>query len=602
LLVVVRGLAAWIDQDSAREALEGLLEAQTQSFAAQLSTSTDPATQEALGLARVRLAREMAAIALASSGHAASIEKLLAAGRSGGPAQEPALQSLALFPPDSSLLGGVALTTPGAIGLAAATGDLRSLDAIEGVLAASDPLVRSAALAALGLAGDWRVRPTAREALRDHDPRVRVAGADALTRLGAPEAAAAVEQLITDDATARNGLQLAQWVQGPGVVRAASARAAASDDDATRSAALVALGRQTDPLAVDALVALTNDARLASEAADALAHSPASAALSGIVRLGAAQRTRRLALRAYFVRRSVRDERSPELDALLDATAAAVDPVDRAVATQVRVGFGLEKLAVALGDRDVRVQRAGAMGALSLSAETRARIAAEGLPRVHDEATLQVLAFVTCASRVAASTLSTRDLIERARGGGTDAPLAAMVLAGREEVESEIDDLLTSTDPLLRSHVARGLGMSPASNATGRLAHAYAFETQVDVRRAVIAAIAQRVADADAPARRETLAFAAQLDPDPTVRWLASHADGAIHPSRPTSPPEVAWVRLVAEAGASLPFGSSATLTGADGLARPIIFDEEGHALVGGVPAGGARLRLASRVAAYEAR
>jgi hypothetical protein len=43
-----------------------------------------------------------------------------------------------------------------------------------------------------------------------------------------------------------------------------------------------------------------------------------------------------------------------------------------------------------------------------------------------------------------------------------------------------------------------------------------------------------------------------------------------------------------------------ATVVGADGLARPVVFDEEGYALVPGLPPGEARVRLAPALPAYE--
>jgi len=603
LLVVVRGLAAWTDRESAREALAEILNSATTSFMTQLSTSTDPATQEGVGLARVRLAREQAAIALAQSGHPLALESLLASARSGGPAQEPALEALSIAPPTTGLFLGVALSTPGTIALAAGTGDLRVLDAIEGVLVASDPGVRAAAFAGLGLAGDARVIPAARQALQDRDPRVRVAAAEALARLGTPDASQAVENLIADESTARDGLRLAQGVQGAGVARAAAARAAASADDTTRAAALVALGRQSDPIAVEALVALVNDPGVRGDAADALARSPSAAALPALEKLGAAPATRRLAMRAYLVRRSGRDQRSPTLESLPGVLATSADPVDRALATQVLVALGRRSLASALGDADARVERAAAMGALALSSSQRERALADGLPAVRDEAARQVLAFLLDDTDDVVTT--THVLLEQARGGGADAPAAAMALAHRsgDELEAQVDALLASSDPVLRAHVARGLGASHARSATGRLARAYLFEPDVGVRRALVLALAARKGDEGAPARREVLSLAAHLDPDRITRDAAARAEaGAALPVAPAAH-EVAWVRLLAAPGASLPVPTTpamATLTGVDGLARPVVFDDDGYALIGGLPPGEGRLRLASRVTAYE--
>ncbi len=600
LLVVVRGLAAWADHESAREALAEILSAATHSMSTQLATSSDPAMQEVVGLSRVRLAREEAAIALARSGHPLALEALLSAARSGGPAQEPALQALASFPPATGLFGGVALTTPGTIALAVGTGDLRALDSVEGVLAASDPGVRAAAFAALGTAGDARVAPAAREALRDRNRAVRVASAEALVRLGTADAGQAVEGLVADDETALDGLRLARSVQTAGVTRAVAARAAASADDLTRVTAVEALGRQSDALAVEALVALVEDPPLAGDAADALARSPSLAALPALERLASLSGKRRLAMRAYFVRRSVRGERSRALDSLPGALAASADPLDRALSAQVRVALGERTLASGLGDPDVRVQRAAAMGALALSPAERDRACSAGLPPVHDDAAQQVLSFL--AGEADDGSIPTRELLERARAGGADAPPCAMALArrGDDDLASQIDALLASPDPVLRAEVARGLGGSHSPDATGRLARAYLFEPAVDVRRALVQALAARTVDAGAPERQGALSLAASLDPDRVTRDTAARAQAGLAPAGSNALREVAWVRLVAAAGAALPAATTATLTGADGITRPVVFDDEGYALVGGLPPGEARVRLASRVTAYE--
>jgi len=85
--------------------------------------------------------------------------------------------------------------------------------------------------------------------------------------------------------------------QSEGLTRAAAARAVASADPDLRSLALAALGRQSSPAAVIALVTLTGDAKLAGDAMQALARSSARTATAAIERLAASPATRRLAAR-----------------------------------------------------------------------------------------------------------------------------------------------------------------------------------------------------------------------------------------------------------------------------------------------------------------
>ncbi|HEX8791543.1 MAG TPA: HEAT repeat domain-containing protein [Polyangiaceae bacterium] len=558
LLVVVRGLAHWTDRERAREALAALLQAQTHALVMRgvPAGSRDPAGDEAEALARVQLARQEAALALAMSGNALAIEALVAAGRSGGPGQEPALQALALVPPVAPLLGGVAMTTPGTIALAAEVGDLRSIDAIQGALRASDGGLRAAALAALGVLGDARVLEAARAAVHDKDARVRIAAADALVRQAAPDAPTAVEGLVMDDATCREGLRLAQLVASEGVTKAAAARAAASAEPSLRAAAIEALGRQPIPLAVGALAALAADPSIAGEVAAALARSPSPAATAALETMASATPgSRRLAARAYFVRRWTHGSRSARLDALLRALGASTDARDRAV------------------------------GARALAAIDRRE---HGLPPQEDTRTRE---------------LPTLTLLEHAKSGEADGPLAAMEFAASadESLGDAVSALLESRDPVVRAHVARGLARSSTSDAAGRLADAYAFETDVAVRRALVEALAARTTDAGAPLRRASLELAATLDPDRLVRSAARRAlDGAPPPARPAHD-EVAWLQLAAAPGARVPTGETATLVESDGTARPVAFDDDGYAIVPGVAPGEATVRLAPRLQPYEA-
>jgi hypothetical protein len=59
---------------------------------------------------------------------------------------------------------------------------------------------------------------------------------------------------------------------------------------------------------------------------------------------------------------------------------------------------------------------------------------------------------------------------------------------------------------------------------------------------------------------------------------------------------------VVPAEGAVLPHELTGMLIDAGGVALPIVFDEDGYALVPGLSAGDSRLRLAPRLPAYEAR
>jgi HEAT repeat protein len=575
----------------------------------------------------VTLARQEAAMALAASGNQVALESLVAAARSGGAEQEAALLALAVHPPFQPVVfGGVALTTPGTLALAARVGDLRTLDAILGVMRASDPALRAAALVALGDAGDTRVAEVARGALHDEDARVRVAAAEALARLATPDAASAVEAVVADDSTALEGLRIARTVQSEGITLAAAARAAASADPSLQSAAITTLGRQTTPSAVRALVALAKTPLLQGDALGALARSSSPAALdalqdmAGLAGPRAAEEARvtadsdplaiarRLVARAYFVRRFVRGDRSASLDGLLESLSTSFDPRDRAVGMQALVALGERGVDVALSDVDARVRRAGALGALGhWDATTASRLAARAAIEP-DETTRRVLALGWTA-RAGGDIVPTSVLIERANAGGADAPAAAFALARRDDetLAPKVDALLASRDPVLRCQTARGLGLSGAESAVGRLSAAYAWETDARVRRAIIHSLAIRVAEgaAGAETARSTLDVAGRLDPDPVVRSTAAATErtgsAILKRTQRTGIREVAWIRLVAAEGAAPTLDRTAVLADSAGSALPIAFDSEGYALVPGISPGDARLRLAPDSPSYTA-
>jgi HEAT repeat protein len=197
-------------------------------------------------------------------------------------------------------------------------------------------------------------------------------------------------------------------------------------------------------------------------------------------------------------------------------------------------------------------------------------------------------------------------LVAWARGSGADAPLAAFALARREgpAVDAAVDALFFSHDPVLRAHVARGLGARPGGGAIGKLARAYAIEGDAHVRRAIVDALSSRADTLAAPAGREALDLAARLDPDRRTRWTAAEALAGREPptpavpAAPAAPGEVAWLRAATSDGAAPPPALTGVLLPNDGVAVPFVFDDEGYALVLGV-AGSARVRLAPRLPSY---
>ena len=611
LLEVARALAFAGDRPATRAALINLVNTANPSAQNRTAASRDepPGAIEPEQPARIEMARATAALALAASGDAHAEESLLAILRAGGVGQKAAMIALAAYPSRNAALVSASLITPATIRLAVRTGDLRSLDAFRQAARSMDPATRAAGITALGEMGDGRGTELARAALGEADPRVRAAGAKALVLLDAPQRFAAVKALVESDATLAQGIDLARDAQDDGVERALIARANSLIDIDLRRAAVAALGYGHSPQALAALAAWLRTPLLSGDAAHALARSPKREALALLDKALADPGARRLAVRASLVRALVRGDRSPLFLRTIGQMAQSRDGGERALGVFARLTLGDGSLEKELADPDPRVRKSAALAAQSdlLHASDRARgrartalLARFGVER--DAATrTALLAGLAFGDEV--GQVTTLELRARAEGTEPDAPLAAMVLAqrGDSKEDSNVNALLRSPDPLMRSHVARGLGASATPDAVGRLAAAYAYEPDPSVRYAIILALASRPGtDQDAPSRRETLKVASRLDPDDAVRWLAMRAEGGAPPPSSTTPSDVTWLRAVTSEGAKPPFDLLATLVRADGIAIPIVFDQDGYALVPGVPPGTGRLILAPRVPAYD--
>jgi hypothetical protein len=275
---------------------------------------------------------------------------------------------------------------------------------------------------------------------------------------------------------------------------------------------------------------------------------------------------------------------------------------------QATIALDPAELTRALEDPEPQVRRAALLGAMSARAVDDASLVAR-LAKEVDEPTRELIIGLLI-ERGADSSVPTHALVDIVEAGRPGAPLAAMALARRMDTDlaPRIDALLASSDPILRAHVARGLAASSARDAVGRLAEAYAWEADTDVRRAIVEGLAAMPGGA-APGRARTLELAARLDPDRITRWTAEHAQpvavGEIgHDTtveRRVEARDVAWLRLVNAPGATSSLVTTGALARPDGLARIVAFDADGYALVPGLPAGVALLRLAPRLSAYEA-
>ena len=612
LIELARGLARFSDQERARAALLAIVNTGSQGIAGRLPqpgrTGTDSLSlEEGDPVARADLARQIAAIALARSGVDRALEQLYGVARSGGSGQSAAMLALMVQPPrDPGFFGTAGTTMPAnVVRMLGQLGDLRALEILHAATRTSDVSVRGAALVSLAELGDERTIALARAAIAESDARVRAAAGEAFVLLSAPERFKAVAALISDEATAAIGIRLAERVYNAEITKLLAARAIDHPDRELRASAIRALGRSPEAAAATALAvpAIMADSTSGYFAALALARSPAPNAMQVIVTLASAPRTAALGLRAYVLRALVRGERHDGGESLLARLAASKDGRERALGTFGRVALGDLPVDTAATDTDARVRRAAAMGSLSRPSAGSSRALLQQLAAERDEPTRQVLA-VGLLDGDASGLLTTTWLIDRSEAGGADAPLSAYALARRadETNQRKIGQLLASKDTVLRAHAARGLAFGALADASGRLASAYAYETDVTVRRSVVSALVARTGDATAPARRSTLETAALLDPDATIRQVARLGLAGIPaPLGPAHTSDAGWLRITLDGGAPPGEVFVGSVVRSDGVAVPMAFDEDGFAIVPGLPPGESRLVLAPRLPSYKA-
>jgi hypothetical protein len=221
-----------------------------------------------------------------------------------------------------------------------------------------------------------------------------------------------------------------------------------------------------------------------------------------------------------------------------------------------------------------------------------------------DSASLEQASPLAQASAVAllahpeGDALPTSVLAAWAEAGGPLAPLAARALPSRdtEPLRGRIKRLLEGSDPVVRAHIALGLGRDPEPSAASLLTSAYRFEDDAGVRRAIMRALSRRTE----VQRLAVLTQARDLDPDSDVRALARSAlagrdlDPAPGRARGVEVTRAtAWITVTANEGKAEGEARAVRLARADGVAIPLIADPDGVLLVPGLLPGAASMWIA---------
>ncbi|XYH95217.1 HEAT repeat domain-containing protein [Sorangium sp. So ce1128] len=611
-LAAVRALAPHAQRDSVRQLLSR-----------ELAEGGAPARGAASPLGE--LLRGTAALALARSGDKRALAALVNAIVQGGAAGEAAARALKAYPPASLqlLLGSRKRLEPALVAFLGELGDLRALAALRPMLEGGDRAAQVAAARALARLGDEAALAKARAWLRKPEPGLLEASAEVLVHLGAPEAPDAVAALLGSELARLEGLRLAELAPAERLVPALARALPLLPEDA-RPRAVAAIGRAGGAEAARQLRRLSIERpELATAAAFALATTPGAEARAAVAEMIDGPRAakdadlRRLGLRAGVVRGLALRDAPGALEArLLAALAAPRGSSDRAVAAFGAVALGLRDAGEVVGECspascDRAAVHAAARGALARGERALAALAplfaelaapADGAGSAKSGGGAPDAAAISAGVALLAvpggGAVATSRLAALAEAGGPLAPLAARALAARDDevIRGRLKRLIEGSDPVVRAHVALGLGSDPMPDSVSLLARAYRFEDDAAVRRAIVRGLSRRAE----VQRRRVLEAARDLDPDEGVRALARAALSGVAPRaldlpRPALATGVVWVAIVPNDRSAAASASSrpARLVRPDGLAVPVVADPDGVLLVPGVPPGVSSVLLA---------
>lgn len=574
-LTVVRALAMRASQDGPRQALAR----------AMASSSTGRADDPG-----EVLVRDTAALALARTGDERALEILGKALRQEGPIAAAAARAILAHPPKN--LGPV-LTARGAptrtlVEVLDALGDQRAFATLRSWVKHGSPELKGRAAVALTRLGDYETVELARLWLAKHakEAPLAVAATSILLSAGTSDAGRALSALLKNEETSDAGLELSRQSRNAELLPLLTERLAKADDTGA-PLLLGAIGRVGTPRAAERLFQELGSPRHGAAAAYALATCPGSDARALLARALGKTTTRRNAARAAVVREAVLGERVPDLDAALRALIVAGDAADRAAGAWGIATRNADDARALLGRADPVVVRAAARAALD---ERSANVAAERLANETDPLVRVALA-ISLVRESSARRVPTSVVLELVEGGGGAAAIAAKALATRdgESERPQIERLAQSGDPLIRAHVALGLGESKEPSAVGLLGEMYRFEQDADVRHAVVVALSRRTDRT----RQATLRLAAELDGDERARSAARLALRGTRLSALPRGRSTLWLSLV-DGGAKSGAPPEARIGTSSGASLPVVADPDGAIVMTGLPEGPLTLRLAA--------
>lgn len=468
------------------------------------------------------LCRGTAAQALAHAGDGESIRALVTAlGQGPSTAHWAQLALYAQPPRDLAPLLETALPSAERLAALDELGDQRAFEALREIVRRGTADLQAQALLALfhqgqletvEVAKHWATRATSHA-------RLMGAAAEILLAVRDPAAPAAFETLLKLDL--QTALSLA--ARFPSASLAAPLLAAFERQGlADQSAILRVIALAPTKPALDLLARELTRERHRSDAARALAETPAPEASESLLHAvhdpsSEALATRALVLRRWFTKASI-----PELDAWLQELARSARP-ERQALGQWGLAVNSEAVAQRLLDSGDWWSVNAATSTLFVHSSALTQLALEHLISAKGIRTLGGLALGLSVAE-SPGPLARSDLHALVDEVPALSAVVAPLLTSRSEQRFpwRIANWFDSEDPDVRAAALLGLATNPDSTSAGLLEKAY-FETpNPKVRRAALAAIRHQPSST---IRTRTLDYALSFEPDPEARRIAESGE-----------------------------------------------------------------------------